>query len=72
MQIQDFLIATIQNITALIAQSHEKISKSNAQRGQLRRAQRATWAGISLALLRIWYEHHLALPFSWDKQAFVR
>jgi transposase len=42
-EIQDFLIAAIQNITVLITQSKEKISKSNAQRGQAMRAQRAIW-----------------------------
>jgi transposase len=50
-QIQDFLTATIQNITALITHSQEKLSKSNAQRGQAIRAQRDTWEGISLASL---------------------
>ena len=51
MQIQDFIIAAIQKITVLITQSKEKISKSNAQRGQLIRAQRATWEGVSLGSL---------------------
>jgi hypothetical protein len=52
-KMQDFLIAAIQNITALITHSQEKISKSNAQRGQRIRAQRAIWQGISLeSLLR--------------------
>lgn len=71
MQIQDFLIATIQNITALITQSNEKISKSNAQIGQPIRAQRAKWVRISLVSLLIWFESHITLPFSWNKRAFV-
>jgi transposase len=71
MQIQDFLVATIQNITVLIRQSHEKISKSNAQRGHPIAAQRATWGGISSVSLRIWCERHLKVPFSWHKRAFV-
>jgi len=31
MEIQDFLIAAIQNITVLIKQPHNRISKSNVQ-----------------------------------------
>jgi transposase len=50
-EIQDFLIAATQNITVLITHSQEKISKSNAQRGQAMCAQRATWEGISLGSL---------------------
>jgi len=50
-EIQDFLIAAIQNITVLITQSKEKISKSNAQRGQAMRAQRAIWEQFCFASL---------------------
>jgi len=50
-EIQDFLIAAIQNITVLITQSKEKISKSNAQRGQPMCAQIATWERIPLGSL---------------------
>lgn len=50
-EIQDFLIAAIQNITVLITQSKEKISKSNAQRRQAMRAQRATWEQFSFGSL---------------------
>jgi transposase len=46
-EIQDFLIATIQNILVLITHAQEKLSKSNAQRGQPIQAQRTTWAGLS-------------------------
>jgi hypothetical protein len=51
MQIQDFLVCAIQNITALITQSKEKISNSNAQIGQLIRPLRAKWEGVSLGSL---------------------
>jgi transposase len=64
MEIQDFLIAAVQNITVLIGHSKEKISKSNAQRGQLTRAQRATWQGIFLeSLLTIRYLCRLTFSF---------
>ena len=46
-QIQDFLIAAIQNIMVLVTQPQERVSKSNAQRGHSIRAQRATWAQFS-------------------------
>ena len=53
MQIQDFLIAAIQNILVLITQPKERLSKSNTQRGHSIRTQRALWEGISLeSLLR--------------------
>ena len=45
-RIQDFLIAAIQNIMVLITVSRDKLSKSNAQRGQCIQAQRVTWAGL--------------------------
>ena len=35
MEIQDFLIAAIQNIMTLIANIKEEISKSDAQRGEI-------------------------------------
>jgi len=47
MEIQDFLIAALQNITVLISHSEEKISKSTAQIGQIIRAQRAKWEHFS-------------------------
>jgi hypothetical protein len=50
-QIQDFLISAIQNIMVLIAQPQERLSKSNAQRGQAMGAQRATWDAVSLGSL---------------------
>jgi transposase len=53
--IQDFLIAAIQNIMVLIKVSKEKLSKSNAQRGQSITVQRAAWAGLSFISLFIRY-----------------
>ena len=41
MEIQDFLIAAVQNITILIKQSKKKMSKSNAQVGQITRNQKS-------------------------------
>jgi transposase len=64
MQIQDFLIAATQNITVLINQSKEKISKSNAQIGQPIRAQRAKLIGFSLqSSLIIRYLCRLTISF---------
>jgi len=64
MEIQDFLIAAIQNITVLIKHSKEKISKSNAQRGQRIRSQRATMGGFYLqSSLIIRYLCRLTLSF---------
>jgi transposase len=63
MEIQDFLIATLQNITMLIAQSKEKLSKSNAQRGQSIRAQRAKWVGVSFRSSLIRYLGRLTISF---------
>jgi len=48
MQIQDFLIAAVQNITILINHKTDKLSKSNAQRGYQKKLQRITGAALSL------------------------
>ena len=53
--IQDFLIATIQNIMVLIKAAKGKLSKSNAQRGQPIQAQRTTWPGLCFISLFIRY-----------------
>ena len=47
-EIQDFLIAAAQNIMVLIQDSKDRISKSNALRGQILRDQRTIWNGVSL------------------------
>jgi transposase len=48
MQIQDFLIAAIQNITVLIAQPKNKISKSNVQIEKIGNYLREQWQGYAL------------------------
>jgi transposase len=63
MEIQDFLIAALQNITVLISQSKEKISKSNAQIGQSIRAQRAKLLGFSFESSLIRYLGRLTISF---------
>jgi transposase len=63
-EIQDFLIAAIQNISVLITHSQEKISKSNAQRGQAIRAQRAKLATSSLRSSLMQYLSSLCLSRS--------
>jgi len=53
MEIQDFLITTVQNITVLIKQTERKISKSNAQVGQVmedHRPKGRAYSSISLLL----------------------
>jgi transposase len=63
MEIQDFLIAALQNITILISHSEEKISKSNAQIGQIIRAQRVKWEDSSFGslLMRLFNQLTMAL-----------
>jgi transposase len=51
MQIQDFLIATVQNITILIRHTKDTMSKSNAQRGQRCEYLRCTGGDHSFASL---------------------
>jgi len=48
MQIQDFLIAAIQNITVLIAQPKHRISKSNVQIEKIGNYLREHWQGYAL------------------------
>jgi hypothetical protein len=61
MQIQDFLIAATQNITVLITQSKEKISKSNALGGQMIRIQGAKWDHHPLISLMRWFLARFAM-----------
>jgi len=63
MQIQDFLIAATQNITVLITQSKEKISKSNAQIGQSIRVQSAKLVGFPFTSSLIRYLGRLTISF---------
>lgn len=49
MQIQDFLVAAVQNISILIRHSKDKMSKSNAQVGQSSTYVRCPWSTYSFA-----------------------
>lgn len=49
MQIQDFLVAAVQNISILIRHSKDKMSKSNAQIGQGSTYVRCRWSTYSFA-----------------------
>jgi len=49
MEIQDFLIAAIQNITVLITQPKDRMSKSNVQIDQIGKNLRQKWHGYSIA-----------------------
>jgi len=51
MQIQDLLIATVQNITILIRHTNDTLSKSNAHRGQIGEYLRCNWRDYSFASL---------------------
>ncbi len=48
MEIQDFLIATIQNITVLITQPKDRMSKSNVQIDQISKYLRQKWQDYSI------------------------
>ena len=63
MEIQDFLIAALQNITVLISQSEDKISKSNAQIGHIIRTQRAKWEDSSFGSLLIRLFNQFTMAF---------
>jgi len=70
MEIQDFLIAALQNIIILANHSTETLSKSNAQIGQFIRAKRAILEGFSARSFVIWLFNKLILPFSRKGQVF--
>jgi hypothetical protein len=70
MQIQDFLIATTQNITVLITHSQEKISKSNAQIGHIIRQGRAAWYSFSFRLMLMRWLKYLSIAFAWNQRVF--
>ena len=71
MEIQDFLIAALQNILVLANHSKGEISKSNAQIGQVIRDKRAIWEGLSMRSFVINLFIQLILPFSWKRQICV-
>jgi transposase len=54
MQIQDFLIAATQNIMVLIKTSKDKISKSNAQVGQVITNQKPVWSTFPFVSSLTW------------------
>jgi len=71
MEIQDFLIAALQNILVLANHSKGEISKSNAQIGQVIRDKRAIWEGLSMRSFVINLFIQLILPFSLKRQICV-
>jgi len=71
MEIQDFLIAALQNILVLANHSKGETSKSNAQIGQVIRDKRAIWEGLSMRSFVINLFIQLILPFSWKRQICV-
>ena len=71
MEIQDFLIAALQNILILANHSKSTISKSNVQIGQFIRAKRAILAGFFMRSFVICLTNQLILPFSLKRQIYV-
>ena len=69
-QIQDFLIAALQNIMVLIKTSKDKISKSNAQVGQIIRDRRAAWYSFSFRSMLMRCLNYLSIGFAWNQRAF--
>ena len=67
MEIQDFLLAALQNITVLITHTEEKISKSNAQIGHIIGVQRATREVFSFLSLLIRILSQFTIGFAWKK-----
>jgi transposase len=70
MEIQDFLIASIQNIIILANHSTETLSKSNARIGHFMYTKRAISAEFSAGSFVMWL-FKLILPFSWKRQVLV-
>ncbi len=64
-EIQDFLIAAAQNIMVLIQESKDRISKSNAQVGQIIGVQRAIGEGFAFVSWPIRIFRRFTLAFSW-------
>ena len=63
-QIQDFLIAAIQNIMVLITQQQERVAKSNAAEARTIRGDRAQWNGFSFKLWPMRFLRFLSMcPF---------
>ena len=67
MEIQDFLIAALQNILVLANHSKGAISKSTAQVGQCIQTSETAWASFSMRSFVINLVNQLILPFSSKK-----
>jgi hypothetical protein len=64
MEIQDFLIAALQNILVLANHSNTNISKSNAQAGQSVQTSKAICKGFSIESVVVNLVNQLTLLFS--------
>jgi len=67
MEIQDFLIAALQNILILANHSHANMSKSNAQTGHCVQTSRATMVRFSMRSFVVSRFNHLIFSFSWKR-----
>jgi hypothetical protein len=71
MEIQDFLMAALQNILVLANHSNTNISKSNAQAGQSVQTHRTTGVGFSTGSCVLSLVNRLILFFSGKREAFL-
>ena len=71
MEIQDFLIAALQNILILANHSEGAIQKSNAQVGQFIQTSKATRVRFSMRSFVVSRFNRLILPFLLKRQACV-
>ena len=71
MEIQDFLIASLQNILVLANHSNTNISKSTAQAGRSVQTHRTTGVGFSTGSFVLSLVHRLILFFSGKREAFL-
>ena len=71
MEIQDFLIAALQNIIILANHSTDNISKSNARIGQFIRTKRTILEGFYARSFVIWLFNYFILPFSLKRRVFL-
>ncbi|MEA3360438.1 MAG: hypothetical protein U9R17_13680 [Thermodesulfobacteriota bacterium] len=68
MEIQDFLIAALQNILVLANHSEGAIQKSNAQVGQFIQTSRATGVRFSMRSFVVILVNQVIFPFSWKRK----
>jgi len=71
MEIQDFLIAALQNILILANHSHANMSKSNAQTGQCIQTSRATRVRFSMGSFVVSLVNQVILPLLLKRQVCV-